>query len=92
MPQVNVNTCAGEGIVRIKTDESGKMVVAFTITKNHLMLSLFSDVVLPLSYLYLWHEVPNLATLLVLLQAKAAKAAIVLSISSFINCYGYGFM
>ena len=40
----------------IKIDCSGKMVVAFTIKeKNYLMVSLFCDVVLPFSYLYLWH-------------------------------------
>ena len=51
----------------IKTDCSGEMVVAFTITeKNYLMVNLFSDMVLPLSYLYLWYQIPNLAALLVL--------------------------
>ena len=37
----------------IKTDCSGKMVVAFTIKeKNYLMVSPFCHMVLPLSYLY----------------------------------------
>ena len=48
---------------------SGEMVVAFTIKKNYLMVSLFRDVMLPLSYLYLWYLVPNLAALLILFQA-----------------------
>ena len=40
----------------IKTDCSGKMAVAFTIKeKNYLMVSLFCQLVLPLSYLYLWY-------------------------------------
>ena len=44
----------GKELYIIKTDYSGKMVVAFTITeKSYLMVSLFCDVVLPLSYLYL---------------------------------------
>ena len=42
----------------IKTDGSGQMVVAYTITEiNYLPVSLFWDVVLPLSYLYLWYLV-----------------------------------
>ena len=46
----------------IKTDCSGKMVIAFTIKEiNYLMVSLFCQLVLPLSYLYLWYKVPNLA-------------------------------
>ena len=54
----------------IKTDCSGKMMVAFTIKEeSYLMASLFSNVVLPLSYLYLWYLVPNLAALLVLFMA-----------------------
>ena len=39
----------------IKTDGSGKMVVAFTIKNNYLMVSLFRQLVLPFSYLYLWY-------------------------------------
>ena len=54
----------------IKTDCSGKMVVAFTIIEiNYFMVSLFYQLVLPLSYLYLWYEVLNLAALLVLFPA-----------------------
>ena len=42
-----------QGLYLIKTDCSGEMVVAFIITEiNYLMVSLFCDVVLPLSYLY----------------------------------------
>ena len=53
---VDINTCEREGIVYIKTDCSDKMVVAFTIKeKNYLLVSLFFDVVLRLSYLYLWY-------------------------------------
>ena len=38
----------------IKTDCSGRMVVAFTIKeKNYLMVSLFCQLMLPFSYLYL---------------------------------------
>ena len=45
-----------QGVYIIKTDCSGKMVVAFTIkVKNYLMESLFCQLVLPLSYLYLWY-------------------------------------
>ena len=41
-----------QGLSIIKTDCSGEMMVAFTIKeKNSLMVSLFFDVVLPLSYL-----------------------------------------
>ena len=41
----------GEGIETIKTDGSGEMVVAFTITQiNYLVVSLSCNVVLPLSY------------------------------------------
>ena len=43
------------GLYIIKTDGSGKMVVAFTIQKNYLMVSIFCQLVLPLSYLYLWY-------------------------------------
>ena len=40
----------------IKTDCSSKMVVTFTIIEiNYLMVSLFFELVLPLSYLYLWY-------------------------------------
>ena len=40
----------------IKTDCSGEMMVAFTIKeKIYLMVSLFCQLVLPLSYLYLWY-------------------------------------
>ena len=42
-----------QGLYIIKTDCSGKMVVAFIIKEiNYLMVSLFCDVVLLLSYLY----------------------------------------
>ena len=45
----------------IKTDGSGQMVVAFTIAEiNYLVVSLFWDVELPLSYLYLWYLVLRL--------------------------------
>ena len=45
-----------QGLYIIKTDCSGKSVVAFTITeKTYLMVSLFYDMVLLLSYLYLWY-------------------------------------
>ena len=58
----------------IKIDCSGKMVVAFTITeKNYLMVSLFCQLVLPLSYLYLWYYVSNLAAVLVLFPAYRQK-------------------
>ena len=44
------------GLYIIKTDCSGKMVVAFTIKeKYYLMGSLFCQLALPLSYLYLWY-------------------------------------
>ena len=53
-----------------KTDCSGKMVVAFTIKeKIYSVVSLFRDVVLPLSFLYLCYQVPNLALLLVMFPA-----------------------
>ena len=61
-----------KGLYIIKTDCSNKMVVAFTIKeKNCLLVSLFSDVVLPLSNLliYLWYKAPNLAALFVLFPA-----------------------
>ena len=59
-----------QGLYTIKTDCSSKMVVAFTIKEiNYLMVSLFCQLVLPLSYLYLCNKVPNLAVLLVLLLA-----------------------
>ena len=52
-----------KGLYIIKTDCSGKMVVAFTIKeKINLLVSAFSDVAPPLS------------------------------VFSFTNCYGYGFM
>ena len=45
-----------QGLYIIKTDCSGKMVVAFTIKEiNYLKVSLFCDIVLPLSCLYLWY-------------------------------------
>ena len=45
-----------EGLKHNQTDCSGDMVVAFTITEiNYLVVSLFFDVVLPFSYLYLWY-------------------------------------
>ena len=45
-----------QGLYIIKTDCSGEMVVAFTVKeKNYLMVSLFCQLVLPLSYLYLWY-------------------------------------
>ena len=45
-----------QGLHVIKTDCSGKMVVAFTVKeKNYLTESIFSLLVLPLSYLYLWY-------------------------------------
>ena len=56
-----------QGLYIIKTDSSGKMVVAFTIKeKNYLMVSLFFQLALPFSYLYLWYQISNLAALLVL--------------------------
>ena len=43
-----------KGLKHNHTDGSGEIVVAFTITKiNYSVVSLFCDVVLPLSYLYL---------------------------------------
>ena len=43
-----------QGLYIIKTDCSGEMVVACTIKeKNYLMVRLFCQLVLPLSYLYL---------------------------------------
>ena len=58
------------GLCIIKTDCSGKMVVAFPIKeKNYLLISLFSNVVLPLPNLYFWYQVPNLAAQLVLFPA-----------------------
>ena len=52
--KLNINTCEKEGIVHIKTDCSDKMVVTFTINeKNYLLVSLFFDGVLLLSYFYL---------------------------------------
>ena len=45
-----------QGLHIIKTDCSGKMMVAFTVKKvNYLMESIFSQLVLLLSYLYLWY-------------------------------------
>ena len=59
-----------QGLYIIKTDCSGEMVFAFTIKeKNYLMVSLFCQLVLPLSYLHLWYKVPNLAALLVMFPA-----------------------
>ena len=47
-----------EELKQSQNDDSGQMVVAFTITKiNDLAVSLFCDVVLHLSYLYLWYYV-----------------------------------
>ena len=44
------------GLYIIKTDCSGEIVVAFTIKeKIYLMISLFCQLVLLLSYLYLWY-------------------------------------
>ena len=80
------------GLHIIKTDCSDEMMVAFTITdKSYLMVSLFCQLVLPLSYLYSWYQVPNLAAI-GLVSGIATKAAIFLFIFSFTNCYGYGFM
>ena len=63
-----------QGSYIIKTDCSGKIVVAFTIKeKYYSMVSLFCQLVLPLSYLYLWYQVPNLATLLILFPAYRQK-------------------
>ena len=46
----------GQGLYVIKTDCSGKVMFAFTIKeKIYLMVSLFYQLVLPLSYLYLWY-------------------------------------
>ena len=43
---------------RVKSDGGGKVVAVFTITETvYLMLSLFYDLVLTLSYLYLWYQV-----------------------------------
>ena len=45
-----------QGLYIIKTDRSGKMVVAFTIKeKIYLLINLFCQLVLPLSHLYLWY-------------------------------------
>ena len=45
-----------QGLFIIKTDCSCEMMVAVTIKeKNYLMVSLFCQLVLPLSYLYLWY-------------------------------------
>ena len=45
-----------QGLYIIKTDCSGKMVVAFTIKEeNYLTVNLFCQLVLLLSYLYLWY-------------------------------------
>ena len=50
------------------------MVVAFTIKeKYYSMVTLFCQLVLPLSYLYLWYQVPNLAALLVLFPPYRQK-------------------
>ena len=59
-----------QGLYITKTDSNGKMVVAFTIEeKNYVMVSLFCQLLLPLSYLYLRYYVPNLAAILVLFPA-----------------------
>ena len=59
-----------QGLYIIKIDGSGKIVVAFTIKEiNYLMVSLLCQLMLPLSYLYLWYQVANLAALLVLFPA-----------------------
>ena len=59
-----------QGLDITKTDCRGLMVVGFTIKeKSFLMVSLFCQLVLPLSNLYLWYQVPNLAALLVLFPA-----------------------
>ena len=43
------------GLYIIKTNFSGKMVIAFTIKEiNYLMINLFFQLLLPLSYLYLY--------------------------------------
>ena len=45
-----------KGLHIIKTDCSDKLLVAFTIKeKNYLLVSLFFDVALPLSYLNFWY-------------------------------------
>ena len=75
-----------QGLYIIKTDCSGKMVVAFTIKEiSYLVVSLFYDVVLPLSYLYC-----GIGFTIGLVSGIATKPAIVLSIFSFTNCSGYG--
>ena len=44
------------GLYIIKADCSRKMVVAFTIKEEiYLMISLLCQLVLPLSYLYMWY-------------------------------------
>ena len=49
-------------------------MVAFIIKeKSYVMVSFFCDVVLLLSYLYLWYLVPNLAALLVLFLTLQQK-------------------
>ena len=56
MPQIILLILLREhGLYILKTDGSGKMAVAFTIKEiNYLMISLFCDVALPLSYSYLF--------------------------------------
>ena len=74
-----VNTCEGEAVqTQIKSDDSGQIVVVFTITEiNYLLVSVFCDVVLLFfclyrpagyQYLYLWYQV-LLAALLALFSA-----------------------
>ena len=51
-----VNTCERARIVHNQNLLQRRTMVAFTIKEtNYLMVSLFCDVVLPLSYLYLWY-------------------------------------
>ena len=75
------------------------MVVAFTIEeKNYLLVSIFFDVVLPLSDLYLWYYVPNRDVEAVIFQplpipplplslSKTKKTTVDISSTKFVISY-----
>ena len=58
-----------KGLYILKLIVATKWWLLSQLKKNYSLVSLFSDVVLPLSYLYLWYLVPNLAALFVLFPA-----------------------
>ena len=61
LSQTTINTQKSvreEKLKHSQNDGSGEMVVAFTIAEiTYLIVSLFRDLVLPFSWLYLWYQI-----------------------------------